>query len=668
MGKALTSAIAVARGSTARRTIRAVDYLRVSTEEQKKGYGIQAAGKKTTRHIERKGWDHVGTYADEGFSGSLEAKDRPDLKRLMADVRKDPRPFDMVVVSEGRAIGRTGRAFWRWVWDLEDLGVYVAVVRNDYDNSTQTGRSRMRDDAAKAEDERESIRDRTQGGIQEKAEEGGHFGGVAPFGYWIADKGKLGLSRLLVCETALITLWKAWDLLVKDRLNCRQAAAALNALDMLAPRGGLWSGDGLRQVLKSTVIQKGVRVYRNTETSGARSTQRDAEDNPIYGATVEIELDRIFTPEQVLQLNVALARGARGPRELNSAHPLTKRVTGLCGKHYTGSDRKQQENRIYRCSGKSEKFPGDKRCDCAQIGAGALEQRVWTEVCALLADPGRLSAMAEDWVGLSKSSGADHAARVEDLERQIAGLDTAITATTVAVAKEMGSSSAIRAATAQLKEERAALEGLLTEAKSWRDESLAAGQRARDLQSLADMARERLHDMQAQEQTEVLELLDIRVTILGPVPPRTRRDDQVVAWFRSRKRPVPFLTDSEWALVESLPLAGPRPRKQGKGPRLMLEAILHKARTACSWRELPEQYGPWETVVGTWRRWTSSGLWDQIMEHFADVPGVLLPKDRVTLPPLRVEGKVDPRLLIHTQEALQTGLANRHIVGLTYVL
>ncbi|MFD0162551.1 recombinase family protein [Streptomyces decoyicus] len=168
-------------------TLCAVDYLRVSTEEQAKGYGIAYTGKRTAKYIEKKGWIHVDTYSDE-ISGSLEAHERPDLKRLMQDARRTPRPFDMVVVNEGRGIGRTGRAFWKWVWELEDLGVYVAVVKKDYDNTTPTGRSQMRKDADYAKEERELIRERTQGGVQEKAEEGGHPGGVAPYGWRIEDK------------------------------------------------------------------------------------------------------------------------------------------------------------------------------------------------------------------------------------------------------------------------------------------------------------------------------------------------------------------------------------------------------------------------------------------------------------------------------------------------
>lgn len=90
MGKALTRAVDTALRTTGTAPLRAVDYLRVSTEEQADGYGIAYTGKKTVRYIQKKGWKHVGTYADEGFSGSLEADDRPDLRRLMKDARKTP--------------------------------------------------------------------------------------------------------------------------------------------------------------------------------------------------------------------------------------------------------------------------------------------------------------------------------------------------------------------------------------------------------------------------------------------------------------------------------------------------------------------------------------------------------------------------------------------------
>lgn len=52
--------------------LRAVAYLRVSTEDQRKGYGIAYTGKRVVKHIAHKGWALVDIFADEGFSGSLD--------------------------------------------------------------------------------------------------------------------------------------------------------------------------------------------------------------------------------------------------------------------------------------------------------------------------------------------------------------------------------------------------------------------------------------------------------------------------------------------------------------------------------------------------------------------------------------------------------------------
>jgi DNA invertase Pin-like site-specific DNA recombinase len=629
-------------------TLRAVDYLRVSTEEQAKGYGIQAASKKTTKHIAKKGWGHVGTFADEGLSGSLEEHERPDLKRLMREARQNPRPFDMVVVSEGRTIGRTGRAFWRWVWELEELGVYVAVVKGDYDNSTQEGRKKMRKDADYAEEEREIIRERTQSGIQEKAEEGGHFGGNAPYGWRIEDKGKKKLSRLVIDERAAGVLRLAWELIVEEGLNCRTAAGRLNDLGHSSPTGRTWSANSLRHILKGSPLQEGVRVYRSPKSAtGKRGTKLDADGNPAYGETVTIELDRIFDDAEVAQLNAAMARTGRKPFSKSGVHPLSKRLFGSCGKHFTGVNRSDRTGRSYRCSGKIELYPGQPRCTCSQVDAEALEARVWGEVCKLLEDPARLSAMADDWIGLAERSGVNHEERVTELEGHIEGQDAAITAAVVMAAKEKDAAAAIGAAVAQLKEERARLTALLEEAKAWRQETEGAAQRARDLHALAEMARERLHDMEPAEQAEVLHLLDVRVTILGSVPVKIRKGDQVDGWFRERGRTVPDLDDTAWGLVAPV-LAGPRPGRASTDPRQTLEAILHKARTGCTWRDLPAQYGPFGSVASAFLRWHRSGLWDRAMGALEGVPGAQLPGE-IHLPLLQVEGRLDPRLLIDTQ-------------------
>src|SRR5205823_9868703 len=72
------------------------------------------------------------------------------------------------------------------------------------------------------------------------------------------------------------------------------------------------------------------------------------------------------------------------------------------------------------------------------------------------------------------------------------------------------------------------------------------------------------------------------------------------------------LSDAEWARLEPL-----LPRRKGGKPRqddrLVLNGILWKVATGAPWRDLPERYGPWESVYTRFRRWRLAGVWDQVL-------------------------------------------------------
>ena len=71
------------------------------------------------------------------------------------------------------------------------------------------------------------------------------------------------------------------------------------------------------------------------------------------------------------------------------------------------------------------------------------------------------------------------------------------------------------------------------------------------------------------------------------------------------------------------------PRMAGKprqDDRRILNAILWKLATGAPWRDLPERYGPWQTVYTRFRRWTGAGVWDRIfaaVQRPADATGEL---------------------------------------------
>ena len=82
----------------------------------------------------------------------------------------------------------------------------------------------------------------------------------------------------------------------------------------------------------------------------------------------------------------------------------------------------------------------------------------------------------------------------------------------------------------------------------------------------------------------------------------------------SNKRRYPTdLTGRQWRLVEPLlpePPPGPAGRPPKHGKREVVNAILYQVRAGGSWRMLPKDFPPWETVYGYFARWRDDGTLD----------------------------------------------------------
>jgi putative transposase len=68
------------------------------------------------------------------------------------------------------------------------------------------------------------------------------------------------------------------------------------------------------------------------------------------------------------------------------------------------------------------------------------------------------------------------------------------------------------------------------------------------------------------------------------------------------------LSDEEWAILE--PLLG-RAEKRGRPPkwptRQVADGVFYLLRSGCSWRMLPREYPPWQTVYYHFRKWRLDG-------------------------------------------------------------
>ncbi|MFD5514341.1 IS5 family transposase [Streptomyces sp. NPDC127051] len=75
------------------------------------------------------------------------------------------------------------------------------------------------------------------------------------------------------------------------------------------------------------------------------------------------------------------------------------------------------------------------------------------------------------------------------------------------------------------------------------------------------------------------------------------------------------LTNAEWERLESfLPRGGARGGRWSDHRRV-INGVLYRARTGVQWRDLPERFGPWETVYKRHRRWSADGTWTMLLSR-----------------------------------------------------
>lgn len=73
------------------------------------------------------------------------------------------------------------------------------------------------------------------------------------------------------------------------------------------------------------------------------------------------------------------------------------------------------------------------------------------------------------------------------------------------------------------------------------------------------------------------------------------------------------LTDAEWQLIEPLlPSESAIGHPRSVQLREIVNAIFYVQREGCTWRALPGDFPPWQTVYGYLRLWQRLGTWQQI--------------------------------------------------------
>jgi DNA invertase Pin-like site-specific DNA recombinase len=143
-------------------------YVRVSTFEQHPEMQLQ----ELREYCQRRGWEIVGEFVDEGVSGSKES--RPALNRLMLDAKR--RKFDAVVCWKLDRFARSLKHLVNALAEFEALGVAFVSLRDNLDLSTPSGRLMFQIIGAMSEFERALIQERVRAGLKNARSKGVQLG------------------------------------------------------------------------------------------------------------------------------------------------------------------------------------------------------------------------------------------------------------------------------------------------------------------------------------------------------------------------------------------------------------------------------------------------------------------------------------------------------------
>jgi len=81
------------------------------------------------------------------------------------------------------------------------------------------------------------------------------------------------------------------------------------------------------------------------------------------------------------------------------------------------------------------------------------------------------------------------------------------------------------------------------------------------------------------------------------------------------------LSDEQWERISCVIIGRPDQRgSTGRDNRLFVEAVLWIVRTGAPWRDLPSEFGNWNSAFRRFSRWSAKGVWDRMFTVLADDP------------------------------------------------
>jgi site-specific DNA recombinase len=396
-------------------------YVRVSTEDQGKGFSIPTQLEACRKLADRAGYTlpEAHVLIDEGISGTT--MDRPGLRHLRDLV--NARTIAAVIVYDPDRLSRNLGHQLLLAEEFERASVKLLIVSHPMEQGPE-GWLFFQMRGALAEYERAKILERLKRGLVGRAKAGHVSGGSVAFGYhyvkeehggrWEIDEDEAAVVRRVfrLCLEGMATRAIA-RLLTQERVPSKRDRHALFGGHKTAGVGE-WNPATVHAML--TYEGYSGRIYYNKQKAAGKTRRVDRPKEEW----VEIAIPAIITANEFQAVQNQLAHNkALGQRNRKHEYLLigARLRCGRCGRAMTGEA--PHGRRRYRCSSRSTFMEASRRCQ-GYLQADDAERRVWQAIEQVLQQPELIAAEVK-----RQEAHADE--QRADIDRELALVQDALT-------------------------------------------------------------------------------------------------------------------------------------------------------------------------------------------------------------------------------------------------
>ena len=368
-------------------------YMRVSTEDQADRGTIEAQRDFLRQFANLYQLPVVDEYSDDGVTGTVSLKERPEGQRLLQDAEAGR--FGCVLVYRLTRLGRSLKALIEAHDMLTRHGVTIRSVTEPFDTSTPIGTFLFQLLSSLAELDRAQVLDQLTRGRDRVARHGKWTGGLVPFGYMVDADGVLTPSTRVVEALGMTEADVVRDLYARIAAGSSALGEAqrLNALGVSTTR-----------YYSNGTPREGTKWHPGpTAALIANSTYRGVHTLKSRHGEIEREVPALVDEALWHAANAQLQRNRRLPKSnATRTYLLRGLITcGRCKSNYVGQmvNRTHSPARIYyRCGG--GRLPNyanrTEHCGGKTIDAAWIEKIVWEDCRTFILNPGEALAGAQE--------------------------------------------------------------------------------------------------------------------------------------------------------------------------------------------------------------------------------------------------------------------------------